>query len=98
MLVLFFAIDVGMVLAPKFLEDVRGWTVGQIGWLGTVGSLGVVALSLALGNMRVDRPHSLALAQAAVLLAVLLIWGSALPALIFLAYFVHGNNRVVRAP
>jgi MFS family permease len=95
-LALFFAIDVGMVLAPTFLEEVRGWTVGQIGWLGTAGSVGVVVLSLALGNMRTDRPVSLFLAQAAVLLAVLLIWVTPAPALIILAYFIHGNNRVVR--
>jgi predicted MFS family arabinose efflux permease len=95
-LLLFFAIDVGMVLAPKFMEDVRGWTVGQIGWLGTVGSLGVVIISLLLGNMRSDRPVSLLLAQAAVLAAVLLIWVTPAPLFTFLAFFVHGNNRVVR--
>ena len=39
----FFAIDVGQVLAPKFLAEVRGYSVDQIGWLGTAGAIGIGA-------------------------------------------------------
>jgi predicted MFS family arabinose efflux permease len=95
-LLLFFAIDLGQVMMPKFLEDVRGLSVGQIGWLGTAGSLGVVLFSLVLGHLPVERREALLLGQLLALTAGVLVLRTPLPAFILLAYFVHGNNRVVR--
>jgi MFS family permease len=93
---LFFVIELGQVMIPNFLEDVRGLTVGQIGWLGTVGSLGVMLISLALSRMPSERRGSLILGQLVALAGLILLLNS--PALIFigLAYFIHGNNRLIR--
>jgi len=93
---LFFAIELGPVMAPKFLEDVRGLSVGQIGWLGTVSSLGVVLLSLTFGYMPTERRGSLLLSQAVALAAVMLWMSTPVRVFILLAYFIHGSNRVVR--
>jgi len=93
---LFFAIELGPVMTPKFLEDVRGLSVGQIGWLGTISSLGVVLLSLVLGHMPVDRRGSLLFSQAVALAAMILWVSTPVRAFILLAYFIHGSNRVVR--
>ncbi|MBI3360545.1 MAG: MFS transporter [Chloroflexi bacterium] len=95
-LLLFFAIDLGQVMTPKFLGDVRGLSVGEIGRLGTVGSLGIVLFTLVYGHMPVERRRPLMLAQAAAMGAMILIWRS--PSLFFiaLAYFIHGSNRVMR--
>jgi predicted MFS family arabinose efflux permease len=95
-LFLFFAVDLGQVMAPKFLQDVRGLTVQQIGWLGTVGSLGIVTLSVVFGHMRVERPWALVLAQGAALAATVILLRSPLAAFMVAAYFIHGSNRVVR--
>jgi DHA1 family multidrug resistance protein-like MFS transporter len=95
-LLLFFVLDLGQVMAPKFLEDVRGLTVGQIGWLGTVGSLGIVVFSIALGQLSVERPWSLVLGQLAALVAGILLLSTPVPAFILIAYFIHGSNRLVR--
>jgi predicted MFS family arabinose efflux permease len=93
---LFFVIELGQVMIPNFLEDVRGLTVGQIGWLGTVGSLGVMLISLALSRMPSERRGSLILGQFVALAGLMLLLNS--PALIFigLAYFIHGSNRLIR--
>jgi predicted MFS family arabinose efflux permease len=93
---LFLAIDLGQVMAPKFLAEVRGLTVSQIGWLGSIGTLGVVGLTLALGRLPAERRTPLLISQAVALVA-LLIW-LAVPGLLAtgLAYFIHGSNRVIR--
>ena len=95
-LLLFFAIELGQVMAPNFLEDVRGLSVSQIGWLGTLGSLGVVLLTLLLGQMRSERRGSLILGQMVALLALVLLVSTSTLALISLAYFIHGSNRLIR--
>jgi MFS family permease len=93
---LFVGIELGQVMAPKFLVDVRGFNVAQIGLLGTVGSLGIILLSLLFGQLRGDRPWAMALSQAvAIGASLLLLISPALP-LIVLAYFIHGSNRLIR--
>jgi len=92
----FLGIELGQVMAPKFLADVRGLSLGQIGWLGTVGSVGIILLSLLLGQMRAERPWSLVAAQAAALAAALLLLTTPLMPFIVLAYFIHGSNRLIR--
>ena len=95
-LLLFFALDVGQVMTPNFLEDVRGLRVGQVGWLGTVGSLGIAVFALAMGQIPTQRRRPILVSQAAALVAAVL-WLK-LPAVgfIVLAYFLHGGNRLVR--
>jgi HAD superfamily hydrolase (TIGR01549 family) len=95
-LLLFFAIDLGQVLLPNFLEDVRGLTVDQIGLLGTLGSGGIVALTLLVSRMSTERRTSLVLAQVLALVAAVTWLVSGSFYLIGLAFFVHGSNRVAR--
>jgi len=91
---IFFALELGQVLAPKYLEDVRGLTVGQIGRLGTVAALGITLSTLTYGRSASSR--ALALSQLAALAATLILVSSPLLLFITLAYFIHGSNRVVR--
>jgi MFS transporter, DHA1 family, tetracycline resistance protein len=44
------ALELGMPLAPNFVAEVRGFNVSRIGLLGSINSLGVVLLNLALGQ------------------------------------------------
>jgi MFS family permease len=93
---LFFAIELGQILMPKYLQEVRGLRLAQIGWLGTVGSLGVVVLSLAFGQLPETRRWALVLCQLVALAASVLLLSSALLPVIVLACFIHGGNWVVR--
>jgi MFS family permease len=93
---LFLGIELGQVMAPKFLADVRGLSIGQIGWLGTVGSVGIIVLSLLFGQLRVERPWSLVLSQAVAIVASLILLTTPLMPFMMLAYFVHGSNRLIR--
>jgi predicted MFS family arabinose efflux permease len=92
----FFTLELGQVMMPKFLEDVRGLHLGQIGWLGTLASVGIVLLTLWLGQMPADRPRPLLLSQAAALAALVLLLASPALVAVGLAYFIHGGNRVIR--
>jgi MFS family permease len=93
---LFFAIELGQILMPKYLQEVRLLGLAQIGWLGTVGSLGVVVLSLGFGQLPETRRWALVLCQLVALAASVLLLSSALLPVIILACFVHGGNWVVR--
>lgn len=93
---LYFSLEISHIMAPKFLEDVRRLSVGQIGGLGSVASLGVITLQLLFGTLP---PHSrlpLLLCQLAALTGTLLWLNASWLGFILLAYFIHGNNRVVR--
>jgi MFS family permease len=92
----FLGIELGQVMAPKFLVDVRGLSLAQIGWLGTAGSLGIGLLSLLLGQLRAEKPWAIALAQAMASLANLVLLLTPWMPLIALAYFIHGSNRLIR--
>lgn len=93
---LFFALELGQILMPKYLQEVRQLGLAQIGWLGTVGSLGVVVLSLTFGQLPETRRWALVLCQLVALAASVLLLSSALLPVIILAYFIHGGNWVVR--
>lgn len=95
-LLTFFVIDLGQVLLPKFLQEVRGLSLGQIGWLGTLSTAGIIVWQLTLGRLRADRPWALWIAQG-LAFSALLIWLNVpgLPAA-GLAYFVHGSDRTSR--
>jgi len=93
---LYFSLEISHIMAPKFLEDVRGLKVGQIGWLGSVASLGVVILQLLLGQLSTGRRLSLLLVQLVALVATAIWLNTSLLFLIVIAYFIHGYNRLVR--
>jgi MFS family permease len=91
---LFFAVDVGQVLLPQYLEEIRGYSLAQIGQFGTIGSMGVIILSLFLGRLSGPLRFPLFLTQLSILLALLLWLNSPLPLWIGLGYFIHGRNRL----
>lgn len=95
-LLLFVAVDVGQVLAPQFLQEVRGLTLSELGALGSLGTLGIALLTLALSRLPAERRTPLVIGQAAALAALgLWLFAPWLP-LIALGYFIHGSNRVIR--
>lgn len=98
MFALFFAADVGLVFAPKFLAEVRGLDVAQIGWLGTVSAVGVLILAPLLSRWAGGNQRAIGLGQLLTLISLLLLtWGTGAPAL-FLAFLIGGGNRLVRPP
>ena len=95
-LLIFFAIDLGQVLTPKFMQDVRGLSLTQIGWLGTISAAGIVVFVFLFGQLPTGRPWAVFLCQVMTVSAVGLWLVSPVPAVIGLAYFIHGSDRVVR--
>jgi len=95
---LFFAVDVGQVLAPKYLAEVRGYSVNQIGWLGTIGALGVVLLMLSLSKLPGERRITLVVSQTVALLGLLLLLITPAFPVAALAFLIGGGNRLIRPP
>ncbi len=93
---LFMALGLGQVMMPKFLADQRGLDLRMIGWLGTLGSAGIVAQTIVLSRLPEGRRRALVLAQVAALAAFGLLLGARALPLLALAYVLHGSNRVVR--
>ena len=95
---IFFAVDVGQVLAPKYLEEVHGFSVNQIGWLGTASATGMVLLLYVAARMPTQRRISLILPQLLVIVLVAAIAFFPFFALLLPAYFISGSNRLTRTP
>lgn len=93
---LYFSLEISHIMAPKFLEDVRHLSLGQIGWLGSVASLGVVTLQITLSQLSTERRLSLLLVQLVALIATAIWLNTSLLFFIVIAYFIHGYNRLVR--
>lgn len=72
LLVVFFALDLGLVLLPKYLREVKGLSLAQIGQLGSVSALGMFIFMLTLGNLRSGRRSPLLLNQLIILAALAL--------------------------
>lgn len=96
-----FAINLGILLAPNYLRDVKGLNVQHIGTLGTLAALGGMVVTLSLGRMRAERRTPLLGVQLAGLLALVLLLaspvarGGALPLLAILAYFFRGGTDAI---
>ncbi len=95
---LFFAVDVGQILAPKYLQEVRGLNLHQIGWLGTASAVGVMALSLGLSRLPGAGRWGLLWSQAAAWVGVALMAVAPGMAVLLVAFFISGSNRLVRPP
>lgn len=95
---LFFAVDVGQILAPKYLQEVRGLDVHQIGWLGTAGAVGSMLLMLVIGRLPSHGPLPLLVSQLAAWLGVATM--AFMPGFgpLLVAFLISGGNRVVRPP
>lgn len=96
--VIFFAVDVGQILAPKYLEEVRGLTVHQIGWLGTASAIGVMLIMLTIGKLPSEGRLPLLMSQLAALVGVTLMAFAPGFLPLLLAFFVGGSNRIARPP
>jgi MFS family permease len=90
-----FAMFLPQSLSPNFLQNERGLSLGQIGQLGAISSLGVVVLNLVLGQL--DARKGFLLGQAAVGLFALMLWrGTGIP-WFAAGYFLLGGNRTARS-
>jgi len=90
-----FAMFLPQSLTPNFLQNERGLSLGQIGQLGAISSLGVVVLSLVLGHL--DARLGFLLGQAFVGLFAFLLWrGNSIP-WFAAGYFLLGGYRTARS-
>lgn len=90
-----FATYLPQPLSPNFLQNERGLQLNQIGQLGSIASLGVVILSLVIGNF--EARLGFIVAQLAVGFFTLLIWRGSNFGVFALAYFFAGGYRVARS-
>lgn len=89
-----FAMYLAQPLTPNFLEDVRGLSLGNIGFIFTMGALGNALLAISLSRTKPYR--GFLTAQAMVGVFAFLIWrGTNLPVLA-LGYFLLGGFRAAR--
>ena len=89
-----FAMYLPQPLTPNFLKNVRGLTLIQMGWVGTVGCAGNFVLNILLGSL--NARLGFVLGQASVASFALIIWrGSGIP-IYMLAYFLLGGFRAAR--
>jgi predicted MFS family arabinose efflux permease len=82
-------------LSSNFLHNVRGLSYSQIGQLGSISSLGMVVLSLAMG--RLNHHVGFIIGQAAVGLFTLLLWQGNAFLLYAAGYFFMGGFRVAHS-
>lgn len=89
-----FAMYLSQPLTPNFLEGVRGFSLGETGWIFSAGALGNSLLALGLSRIK---PHSgFLIAQSLVVFFNLCMWlGSGLP-VFMLGYFLLGGFRAAR--
>ena len=89
-----FAMYLPQPLSPNFLENQRDLSLGQIGQLYSISSIGVVVLNLALGQLSAQL--GFLLSQVAVMMFSLFLWrGTDLPWLM-LGYFLLGGYKTAR--
>ena len=83
------AMQVGLPLMPNFIVEVRGYDVGLVGLLGSVSSLGVVALQLVFGQ-RLPR-RAFMLAQVCLALSMALLLATTSQGWLFAVYFLRAG-------
>jgi predicted MFS family arabinose efflux permease len=96
--VVFFALNLGVVLLPNYLQDVKDLSLEQIGQLGSLSALGMFLFMLVLGNLRSGRRSPLLLNQLAI--AAALVCCLAAPAghlqpLLLLGMFCRGADQAM---
>ena len=84
-----FATYLPQPLTPNFMQNVRGLSLTEIGWLSTIGSLGNVIFMLVMGNM--VSGLGFILGQALVIAYALIVWrGSSFPWFAAGYFFISG--------
>jgi hypothetical protein len=82
-------------LSSNYLQNQQHLSLESIGLLGTISSMGVVVLSLSLGNLKAHIGYIFG--QLAVALFALVLWrGTSFP-WICLGYFMIGGYRITRS-
>ncbi len=89
-----FAMYLPQPLTPNFLQNERGVSLRQLGWIGSAGSLGNVLFNLGLGHF--SPPLGFALGQVCVGLFALLLWQGKTPGWYAAAFFLLGGYRAAR--
>ena len=89
-----FALYFSQPLTPNFLQNQRGLDLNTIGMLGTAGSLGNMALALALGHL----PAAIGFTAAQPLVAIFaaLMWKGETAFLFGIGFFFFGGYRLAR--
>jgi MFS family permease len=90
-----FAMTLPQPLSPNFLQNERGLSLGQIGQLGSIASLGLVALNLSLGLTHART--GFILSQLAVGIYAFSLWRGNGMAAFAVGYFLVGGSRTGRA-
>jgi len=94
MITMFFMLFI-QSFTPVFLENIRSTSILQIGYLGTLGSLGNVILALSLGHLRARIGYLVSIPF--VILFPLFIWKGTGFWGYGLAYFMFGGYRLARS-
>lgn len=91
----FFALYFAQPLTPNYLQNVRGLSLQEIGMAGTIGSLGIVVITLALGHLPAE--IGFLVGQPLMALFSILIWRGNGLILISAGYFFLGGHRLSRS-
>lgn len=89
-----FAMYLPQPLTPNFLQNERGISLSQMGFIGSIGNFGNVVFNLVLGQLNAG--IGLALGQVCVALFALLIWKGTGQPWYMLGYFLMGGYRAAR--
>jgi MFS family permease len=89
-----FSMYLGYPLSSNYLQNQQHLNLESIGLLGTISSLGVVILSLGLGNLKAHLGYLLG--QLSVALFALTLWRATSFPWFCVAYFLIGGYRITR--
>jgi MFS family permease len=89
-----FAMNVSQPLTPKFLQEERGLSLGDVGLLGSAGSLGNVIFNLLLGQF--NTRLGFLLSQVMTALFAVLLWRGDRMVWYAFGYFLLGGYRAAR--
>ena len=90
-----FSMYLAQPLSSNFLQNQHHLTLGSIGVLGSISSLGIVILNLGLGGLKTH--YGFLLGQLAVGIFTLILWQATGFPWFCLAYFMVGGYRITRA-
>jgi len=81
-------------LTPNFLQNERGIGLGELGWIGSAGSMGNAVFNLMLGQLNARSGYLIG--QVLVGIFALILWKGAGIPLYLMGYFLLGGFRAAR--